>query len=210
MLHVNMANGNMVSVFFTFIALVGSASASGCYGNLMYVHTTGASCQTAGYDQLPYCGVQASEKMAETDFNNVNKYKEKIYTVAGRLCVDAAIIAAITSRETRAGGYIQNGWGDNGNAWGLMQVDKRYHELRGDWDSVEHLTQGTEILIYMIGEIGRKFPYWTLEQRLKGGLAAYNMGPGNVVDEDVDKFTTGRDYSNDVVARAKYFKNRGF
>lgn len=44
-----------------------------------------------------------------------------------------------------------------------------------------------------------------------GGIAAYNMGDGNVHSyENVDEKTTGKDYSNDVVARAKWYKRNGF
>lgn len=43
-----------------------------------------------------------------------------------------------------------------------------------------------------------------------GGIAAYNMGDGNVHSYDnVDEKTTGKDYSNDVVARAQWYKRNG-
>lgn len=41
---------------------------------------------------------------------------------------------------------------------------------------------------------------------LTGGIAAYNKGDGAIHSyERVDENTTGKDYSNDVVARAKWF-----
>lgn len=41
-----------------------------------------------------------------------------------------------------------------------------------------------------------------------GAIAAYNMGDGNVHSyESVDANTTGKDYSNDVVARAQWYKD---
>lgn len=44
-----------------------------------------------------------------------------------------------------------------------------------------------------------------------GALAAYNMGAGSISSyEQVDAKTTGEDYSNDVVARAQYFKKHGY
>lgn len=49
-----------------------------------------------------------------------------------------------------------------------LQVDKRYHNIVGSWDSKEHLAQGTEILGDMITTIQKKFPTWTKEQQLKG------------------------------------------
>ncbi|XP_077338852.1 uncharacterized protein LOC143983254 isoform X2 [Lithobates pipiens] len=46
---------------------------------------------------------------------------------------------------------------------------------------------------------------------IRGAIAGYNTGAGNVRDlNDVDHRTTGKDYSNDVVARAQFFKNNGY
>ncbi|XP_078136157.1 lysozyme g-like [Sander vitreus] len=184
------------------------------YGNIMGVKTTGASWQTAQQDKLGYSGVRASHTMAETDAGTMQKYKSKIITVGGKYGIDPALIAAIISRESRAGNALDNGWGDNGKAWGLMQVDVTPngggHTARGTWNSEEHLCQATEILVYFIGRIRNKFPGWSTEQQLKGGIAAYNMGDGSVHSyDDVDGSTTGGDYSNDVVARAQWYKNNG-
>ena len=52
----------------------------------------------------------------------------------------------------------------------------------------------------------------TLSLRLiAGAIAAYNTGEGRVESyENVDSRTTGKDYSNDVVARAQWYKQHGF
>ncbi|CAJ1053631.1 N-acetylmuramoyl-L-alanine amidase-like isoform X1 [Xyrichtys novacula] len=184
------------------------------YGNIMRVETTGASWQTAQQDGLGCSGVQASHTMAQTDADRMKAYRSKINRVGAQNGIDPALIAAIISRETRAGNAIRStgGWGDHGNAWGLMQVDVNPngggHTARGAWDSEEHLNQATGILVYFLGRISKKFPSWNKEQQLKGGIAAYNMGDGNVRSyEGVDARTTGGDYSNDVVARAQWYKN---
>lgn len=153
--------------------------------------------------------------MAQADADRMKKYRSKINRVAKQHNIDPALIAAIISRESRAGNALQNGWGDHGNAWGLMQVDVNPngggHTARGSWDSEEHLSQATGILVYFIDRISTKFPSWSSEQKLKGGIAAYNMGDGNVHSYDsVDANTTGKDYSNDVVARAQWYKSNGF
>ncbi|KAI3353052.1 hypothetical protein L3Q82_019621 [Scortum barcoo] len=184
------------------------------YGNIMRVETTGASQQTANQDRLGYSGVKASHTMAQTDAGRMDKYKSKINTVGHKYGIEPALIAAIISRESRAGNTLEDGWGDGHNAWGLMQVDVNPHggghTARGGWDSEEHLCQGTEILVYFINRISNKCPGWNAEQQLKGGIAAYNMGDGNVHSyENVDENTTGKDYSNDVVARAQWYKNNG-
>ncbi|KAG8451882.1 hypothetical protein GDO86_003906 [Hymenochirus boettgeri] len=155
--------------------------------------------------------VKASERMAQTDLPRMNKYKAVIKSVAQKKGVDAAVIAGIISRESRAGSVLRNGWGDHGNAFGLMQVDKRYHKIRGAWNSDMHITQGTEILIGMFNAIKKKFPKWSTTQHLKGAIAAYNAGSGNIRSyEAIDSRTTGKDYSNDVVARAKFYKWNGY
>ncbi|XP_057699539.1 lysozyme g-like [Corythoichthys intestinalis] len=180
------------------------------YGDIMKVDTTGASQKTAAQDRLTYDGVPASNKMAQTDLDSMNNYKSIIQKVGTQKQVDPAIIAAIISRESRAGKVLKNGWGDNGNAWGLMQVDTRYHTKQGEWNSEEHLSQGTAILTDFIGKIKNKFPSWTAEQQLKGGIAAYNIGLGGVQTyERMDVGTTGDDYSSDVVARAQWYKSSG-
>ncbi|KAM4702017.1 uncharacterized protein O3C94_002943 [Discoglossus pictus] len=201
--------GNMFSILLALAALIGSVSASGCYGNILNVPTTGASARTAQQDRLSYSGVKASEQMAQIDLRRMDKYKARIIAAATKHCVDPAVIAGVISRESRAGNVLINGWGDHGNALGLMQVDKRYHTPRGAWDSEEHISQGAEILVNMIKNIGKKFPSWNPEERLKGGIAAYNAGTGNIISLDVDVRTTGKDYSNDVVGRAKKFKQLG-
>jgi hypothetical protein len=46
---------------------------------------------------------------------------------------------------------------------------------------------------------------------ISGGVAAYNSGVSTIKSwGGVDSATTGRDYSNDVIARAKWFKAHGW
>uniref|UniRef100_A0A8C3TCH6 Lysozyme g n=1 Tax=Chelydra serpentina TaxID=8475 RepID=A0A8C3TCH6_CHESE len=188
-----------------------SESQTGCFGDINKVDTTGASCRTASAEGLPYCGVSASTKIAEKDLHTMNNYKTIIKSAGRKKCVDPAVIAAIISRETHAGTALKGGWGDHGNGFGLMQVDKRYHRLVGQWNSETHLLQGTGILVGMIEGIQKKFPRWTKEQQLKGGISAYNAGLQNVQTYDkMDIGTTGNDYANDVVARAKFYKRNGY
>lgn len=52
----------------------------------------------------------------------MNQYKTLITRVGEKLCVEPALIAGIISRESHAGKALKNGWGDNGNGFGLMQV----------------------------------------------------------------------------------------
>ncbi|KAJ8338587.1 hypothetical protein SKAU_G00375530 [Synaphobranchus kaupii] len=205
-----MENCFIISIAFSVICAI---SACDSYGDITKVETTGASEKTAKQDGLTAKGVEASKKLAETDLNRMNKYKDIISKVAQAQHIDPAIIAGIISRESRAGapGLLKNGWGDKGNGFGLMQVDKRYHTPVGAWDSEEHISQSTEILTGFIKKIQKKFPSWSKEQQLKGGISAYNGGEKNVrTYEGMDKGTTGNDYANDAVARAQWFKKHGF
>ncbi|XP_075946392.1 lysozyme g-like [Anarhichas minor] len=146
--------------------------------------------------------------MARMDAGRMKKYRSMISTVGKKYGIGPGLIAAIISRESRAGNALKGGWGDYNtgrgayNAWGLMQVDVNPkgggHTARGEWDSEEDLCQGTKILVGFIKRIRDKFPSWSAEWRLKGGIVAYNMGDGNVHSYgEVDENTTGRDYSND-------------
>uniref|UniRef100_A0A672FSE8 Lysozyme g n=1 Tax=Salarias fasciatus TaxID=181472 RepID=A0A672FSE8_SALFA len=169
----------------------------------------------SGGDERPVISLlPALRKMAATDLEDMDQYKDMIKKVGRDLEIQPALIAGIISRESRAGTQLKNGWGDNGKAWGLMQVDVTpnggRHKPEGDWDSEEHLRQATRILIGFIEKIQQKFPHWSKEEQLKGGIAAYNMGDGNVEDRNVDKKTTGKDYANDVVARAQWYKKNGY
>ncbi|NXT87231.1 LYG protein, partial [Anhinga rufa] len=182
-----------------------------CYGSVSRIKTSGASCKTAKPERLPYCGVRASRKIAEMDLKAMDQYKRLIKKVGEKLCVEPAVIAGIISRESHAGKILKGGWGDNGNGFGLMQVDKNSHKPVGEWNSETHLNQGTNILIEMIKTIQKRFPRWTKDQQLKGGISAYNAGTKNVQSYDrMDIGTTHNDYSNDVVARAQYYKEHGY
>ncbi|KAL4630860.1 lysozyme g-like [Arapaima gigas] len=181
------------------------------YGDIMKVDTTGASKKTADQDKLSTTGVEASHQLAKTDLARMNQYKGIITKVGNNAQIDPAVISGIISRESRAGAALINGWGDHGNGFGLMQVDKRHHRIVGEWNSEEHLIQGTKILTDFISGVKAKFPNWSKEKVLKGGIAAYNFGLKNVQTyERLDMGTTNNDYSNDVVARAQWYKQNGY
>ena len=62
--------------------------------------------------------------MAKRDGTFMEPYKDMIISVGRELGVEPALIAGIISRESRGGTAINQtgGWGDHGNAFGLMQV----------------------------------------------------------------------------------------
>ncbi|KAG7328945.1 hypothetical protein KOW79_007119 [Hemibagrus wyckioides] len=182
------------------------------FGDITKISTTGASEETARQDKLTLKGVEASYKMAETDLTRIDQYKAIIQKVGRAKNMDPAVIAGIISRETRGGLHLtKEGYQKDGKGFGLMQVDTGSHQKSGAWNSEEHIAQGTEILIGFIKKIQKNFPAWPKEHQFKGGIAAYNFGPGNVrTYERMDVGTAGNDYSSDVVARSQFFKRKGY
>jgi soluble lytic murein transglycosylase-like protein len=173
---------------------------------------SGASMQTARQDGLDFSGPPASQHMARTDENRVMRYRSRFESAAARLALPSALLAAIASRESRGGAVLDAaGWGDRGNAFGIMQVDRISHEVRGDHDpgSQEHIDQAAEILVRFLAAVRTSHPSWPSVRALQGAVAAYNSGPANVRTlGGMDVGTTGDDYSNDVWARALYYVDR--
>ncbi|CAI9572310.1 unnamed protein product [Staurois parvus] len=193
---------------FSFLATVYT---SGIYGDINKVPTTGATCATAKQDKLKSCGVEASKSLAQNDLGRINKYKSIILSVARQKQMDPSVIAGIMSRESRGGSILKNGWSAHNGGFGLMQIDEQYHKPIGAWDSETHIAQAVDILISTYNQIENKFRGQSKENILKGAIAGYNTGAGNVRDiNDVDRRTTGKDYANDVVGRAQFFKSKGY
>jgi soluble lytic murein transglycosylase-like protein len=168
---------------------------------------TGASRQTAGQDGLGP-GVESSHKMAQTDGARVLKHRDAFNQAGRKLGLPPALLAAIASRESRGGSALQGGWGDNRNAFGIMQVDKRFHKIEGldNPASAAHIMQAAGILQSFLKEVQKRHPDWPPERQLQGAVVAYNSGVDNVRTlEGMDVGTTGDDYSNDVWARAQFY-----
>lgn len=170
---------------------------------------SGASNATAASDRLISGGIEASYTMARTDLPAVQPLLE-CFRKAGELYnIPSAILAAIASRESRCGKVLRNGWGDNNNAFGIMQIDKRYHTLAGTNTgpaSQEHINQAAGILFDYLRQVQAKHPSWEDEYILKGAVAAYNFGVRNVQTKaGIDRGTANNDYGSDVLARAQFY-----
>ncbi|KAL0969221.1 hypothetical protein UPYG_G00224070 [Umbra pygmaea] len=164
------------------------------YGNIRKVETTGASQETAKAALEEDCnGVPASHKMAKNDLAVINENKAIIIKMAKKSKMEPAVICGLISREFLTG-----------TSFGPKQ---------GQWKSEEHLENIIGILILYIEKIKEKFPSWTKEKQLKGGIAAYNIREDwdSIMSyEDMEANTNGKDYSNDVVARAQWFYSHGY
>jgi murein DD-endopeptidase MepM/ murein hydrolase activator NlpD len=175
---------------------------------LVNVPTTGASKQTAQQDHLAP-GLEASRKMAEADLPRIKQLADRFHSAAAKFGLPCAVLAALASRESRCGAMLNNeGWGDHNQAFGIMQIDKRHHELQGlpDPQSVAHIEQAAGILCVNLERIAEIHQDWEPPFILKGAVVAYNSGIDNVRTKDkMDKGTTGDDYGSDVIARAQYY-----
>jgi peptidoglycan hydrolase-like protein with peptidoglycan-binding domain len=149
--------------------------------------------------------------MAEFDAKLVLRHTEKFITAGKDFSLPPALLAAIASRESRGGSQLKNGFGDHNQGFGLMQVDKRFHQLEGTDDpaSLAHIRQATGILESFRKAVSERHPEFPPERRLQGAVAAYNAGTKVVQTlNGMDIGTTGNDYSNDVWARARFYAEK--
>jgi hypothetical protein len=165
---------------------------------------TGASAATARQDGLS-AGICASHKMALADLPRLRQHQAAFEAAALKHGLPPALLAAITSRESRGGAWLDSsGLIGGGECFGLMQLDSRYHPPRGGAHSAEHIHQAARVLERLHEEVKAKHPGWPAEQQLRGAVVAYDAGMGNVrAIKDMDRGTAAEDYSNDVWARAQ-------
>lgn len=146
---------------------------------------------------------------------------------------DAADLMGIASRETNLDPRWLTKAGDRGHGYGLMQADVRSFPewiSSGKWrDAREGILKGAEILMQKLADtqdsIGKRRSAkssktsklsWFTGKDVRGvelqqvTIAAYNAGRwGHYAvsnDRDADTYTTGKDYSSDVIARAREFR----
>ncbi|XP_012938414.2 glycine, glutamate and proline-rich protein [Aplysia californica] len=109
--------------------------------------------------------------------------------------------------SSRSGGY-----GNGGSSYGILQCNSKTTSLDCDkyaWDSCQHINfMVHSFLIPRIKAVRQAHPSWTQDQTLQAGISVYNTGVTNVQTvAGVDSSTQGRDFSNDVCARAQRLIN---
>jgi peptidoglycan hydrolase-like protein with peptidoglycan-binding domain len=168
--------------------------------------TKGISADHAANQGASQGGVKGSEELARQDAGRLSPHKAAIEAAAAKYKLPPAVLAAIASRETRGGSQLDSRgysiW--DGQGYGVMQVDKRYHAAQGGPASQAHFEHAAAILADNLADAKAKFPKATAAQQLQVAIAAYNAGMGGVDSVgSVDRFTHEGDYSNDVWARAR-------
>jgi hypothetical protein len=164
---------------------------------------TGASAATA-HPEGSSAGICASYRLAQIDLPRLRRFQAHFEAAGVKYGLPPALLAAIASRESRAGALLDvNGLGSGGDCFGLMQLDSRYHPPRGSAYSGEHIDQAARVLERFLEEVKAKHPGWPPEQQLRGAVVAYDVGVSHVrTIKDMDRGTTRDDYSNDIWARA--------
>lgn len=157
-------------------------------------------------------GRKASRQMARDDWSRVKGLWARFERAGETYALPPSVLAAIASRESRCGRLLTRGWGDRGQAFGIMQIDKNYHAIKGveaGPDSLDHIHQAAEILAQTLKQIIDKHPDWKGKYLLQGAIAAYNVGVKNIrTVSGIDRGTTHDDYGADVMARAQFFAER--
>jgi hypothetical protein len=189
-------------------AAAGPSAGFASNGIFTEFNANGASARTAAQDHLAP-GQDASRKMANTDKGRVTALKQRFNSAAAVTGLPPALLAAIASRESRCGNALdQDGNGDGGEGFGIMQVDRRSHTPAGEGDprSQAHIDQAAGILKDCLNTMVGKFATAQPARQLQAAIAAYNCGTSNVASPDTaDAHTTGHDYSNDVWERAQFY-----
>jgi Bacterial SH3 domain/Peptidase family M23 len=184
----------------------GGGSPAGANAVLFTFEPRGASDRTARQDGLRG-GVSASETMAATDRARVMRFKQLFVVAASENGLPPALLAAIASRESRGGSALdEDGLGDNGHGYGLMQIDDR--SFRADTSDgpfgQAHISQASDIFKAKLSRVEDAFPSLADSAQLQTAISRYNGGRG-LAAPDSDTGTTGGDYSNDVWARARFY-----
>jgi len=179
--------------------------------------TQGCSSATAQPEGMASGGVAASHEIMRRDLDNLSPERiASLTNVSLRLKVPVEIILALASRESHLGALLgrfgnKPGWGDRNQAWGILQVDKRFHAIRGldDPFSEAHIEQAITIFASYRDQIERNHPGWEDEFVLRGACVAYNSGVSNVQSiSGMNKGTTHDDYGDDVIARAQFCRDQ--
>ncbi|CAG5128304.1 unnamed protein product, partial [Candidula unifasciata] len=151
-----------VVVLCAFVAYANAANRL-CHGDINNLHPTG---QRNG-------GVAASNADAQHDLPYLEQHRSCYQASADKHCIQASVIAAIASRESRGGSLLTStgGYGDNHNAWGIMQCDINHSGLNClscAWNSCCHIEMMTaNILIPYINQVKSKLPSFSQDQALQ-------------------------------------------
>ena len=175
---------------------------------LQAIAVTGAGRRTLRGSGLR-SGVGASETLAQRDLRQVRSMQQIFVSVGQDVGLPPALLAGIASRESRLGRVLRSdGWNRSRRDYGVMQISVSNSPVqRPGPRSRAHVSQAAHILVGQLRAVRRRHPTWSQANQLRGAVAAYNFGAGNVRTlARLDIGTANHDYSSDVVARAQYYE----
>jgi hypothetical protein len=153
----------------------------------------------------------------------LKKYEYTVNKVASKYDIPTSIIAGIGSRESHWGLALTppgpGGTGDHGHGRGLLQIDDRWHVPfveSGKWaNGRDNIIYGAAVLKNCMDYFVTKAEWEMSLNLIRAGVAGYNCGPRRVLEGynmgyDLDYYTTGRDYSKNVIERAGWFQLHGW
>lgn len=183
--------------------------------------------------------ISATNQMMTAQLNEAAKFRQFIDDAGTTSAISSALIAGIGSRESGWGLLLRptgpGGTGDfaarrfptafrasalppdGGFGRGLMQIDFDAFEFArtGNWkDPQANIDFGCKVLKGNVDLLARKTSLQG-SALFRAAIAAYNSGAGNVLQairdgRDIDFYTTGRNYSADVLNRAGFFQAAGW
>lgn len=170
------------------------------------------------------------------DFFTNKGLKAKFEKIGEQYSVPPALIAAIASRESGFGLFLKSegnkyyGWGDYGqrdkekfkqyHGFSIMQIDKNTaalpdvaKEMNADYGKTtldpyaeKFVEAGVKTFLLKFEAVKQKFPKLSFEGQIATAVSRYNGGSGLAYPKS-DVGTTGNDYANDTLVRARWFAN---
>ena len=179
----------IMALVLTILVVLSVASADGETGDITKENTIGNQVVATAEK-----AAETGEKTAQTTFYNVpldRKLQLHIISLCGEYDIDPALVMAVIGQESN---YRADAMGDNGNSYGLMQVQKRYHEKRMAkvgatdlLDPYDNVAVGIDILAEKVHA----------DKGLEWALMAYNGGNSYANDKQAIGVVSG--YAESVI-----------
>ena len=169
---------------------------------------------TASRAALTVTGMVASYQLARQDQDRVTALLDRFRWAGAKYGLPPALLAAIASRESRCGADLTSETNGDTPYFGIMQLDQQNVTPMGQCGTMvdsacqHHIDEAADLLAVALQQMSQQYPDWADEYVLQGAIAAYNVGVEHVqmaTTAEIDRGTTGQDYSSDVMARAQFF-----
>ena len=115
--------------------------------------------------------------------------------------IEPSIVIAMIERESR---FKVNAMGDNGAAYGLMQIQKRWHEGRMDKLGVTDLLDPYQNVLVGIDFVAELLDHYNGD--VECALMAFNAGMSGANKYWFSKGIYSNDYSQTIMERSRFFR----